>query len=108
MIYSNHYTPILIPEFQSIIAVPGLGSDLTRTWMWQGKVHWLRDDTMLRSVIPKSRISVYGYRSQWFGPDAVEIRLSAIARDLLEAIKVTRRESVSIQIPLRERKTSKA
>ncbi|KAL3478442.1 ankyrin repeat-containing domain protein [Aspergillus californicus] len=82
-----------------IIAVPGLGSDMTHTWMCKG-VHWLRDELMLPKAIPKARILVYGYRSQWLGPDAVDIRLSNIGRDLVEAIKVDRRESKNKKRPI--------
>lgn len=71
---------------------------MTHTWMCKG-VHWLRDELMLPKAVPKARILVYGYRSQWFGPDATEIRLSNIGRDLVEAIKVDRRESVCGQNP---------
>lgn len=73
--------------------MPGLGSDMTYTWVSKG-VHWLRDEPMLQKAVPKARISVFGYRSQWYGRDAVEIRLSTISRDLLDAIKTDRRESV--------------
>ena len=65
------------------------------TWV-SGGVHWLKDDNMLPKVIPNARISVFGYRSQWFGPDAVEIRLSQIAADLLHAIKLDRKEQVGL------------
>ncbi|KAG9235915.1 hypothetical protein BJ875DRAFT_398164, partial [Amylocarpus encephaloides] len=72
-----------------IIAVPGLGSDMTHTWMEKG-VHWLKDDNMLQKVIPNARISVFGYRSQWFGPDAVQTTIRAIATDLLHHIQLDR------------------
>ena len=88
-----HGTPKCSLIKESIIAVPGLGSDMTYTWVSKG-VHWLRDESMLQKTIPKARVSVFGYRSQWYGKDAVEIRLSTISRDLLDAIKMNRRESV--------------
>ncbi|KAE8355420.1 ankyrin repeat-containing domain protein [Aspergillus coremiiformis] len=75
-----------------VIAVPGLGSDMTFTWV-SNNVHWLRDRSMLPDAIPTARISVFGYRSQWYGQDAVEIGLSTISRDLLHMIKTDRWES---------------
>jgi len=63
---------------------------MTRTWMTKN-IHWLKDENMLQKVIPKARISVYGYRSQWYGPDAVqEAYISSIADDLLHYILLDR------------------
>jgi len=76
-----------------IIAVPGLGSDMTHTWMSKTGVHWLKDDNMLQKVVPNARILVFGYRSQWVGRDAVQTRISAVSDDLLHAIKVDRGKS---------------
>jgi len=46
---------------------------------------------MLQKVIPKARMSVYGYRSQWYGPDAVqEAYISSITDDLLHYIHLDR------------------
>ncbi|CAG8955662.1 hypothetical protein HYFRA_00010926 [Hymenoscyphus fraxineus] len=78
-----------------IIAVPGLGADMTHTWIHKGpdkkgKWHWLKDDQMLPNVIPNARISVFGYRSQWFGKDAVQTDIKAIANELLESIQEER------------------
>ena len=67
---------------------------MTRTWML-GDVHWLRDSNMLPKAIPYARISVFGYRSQWVGGDAVENDLPQIAKDLLRVIKHDRRKSAS-------------
>ena len=59
-------------------------------------VHWLRDENMLQKVVPDARISVYGYRSQWYGPDAVqEGGISPIANDLLHHIHLDR-QGVSV------------
>ncbi|CAG8980794.1 hypothetical protein HYALB_00003719 [Hymenoscyphus albidus] len=78
-----------------IIAVPGLGADTTHAWIHKGpdkkgKWHWLKDDQMLPNVIPNARISVFGYRSQWFGKDAVQTDIKAIANELLESIQEER------------------
>lgn len=74
---------------------------MTHTWIWkdektQRKVHWLKDKDMLQKVIPKARILVFGYRSQWFGPGATNANLPTISGDLLESIKVDRADSVSL------------
>jgi hypothetical protein len=71
---------------------------MKKTWM-HGDVHWLKDEIMLQKFVPEARISVYGYRSQWMGPDAVqEARISSIADDLLHQIYLDR-EGVSINTP---------
>jgi len=63
---------------------------MTRTWMTKN-IHWLKDENMLQKVIPKARMSVYGYRSQWYGPDAVqEAYISSITDDLLHYIHLDR------------------
>jgi len=62
---------------------------MTRTWM-SNNVHWLKDKQMLPSVIPNARISVFGYRSSWFGPTAVQIDIKTIAEDLLYHIRLDR------------------
>lgn len=78
----------------SIIAVPGLGAHSTLTWM-DKQVHWLEDENMLRRFVPNARIMTFGYRSQWWGQDAVpNARISTVASDLLEAIH-QKRQGVS-------------
>ena len=60
--------------------------------MGKNGVHWLRDDNMLQKTIPNARIMVYGYRSQWIGPDAVQMKLSSVADALLHAIHQDREQ----------------
>ncbi|KAL4799880.1 ankyrin repeat-containing domain protein [Aspergillus venezuelensis] len=73
---------------------------MTRTWMCDG-VHWLRDEVMLPRAVSKARISVYGYPSQWSGPNAVDLKLTQVARELLVAIRDDRRE-LAVSLAKRE------
>ena len=67
-----------------------------------GDMHWLQDPSMLPQAIPHARISVFGYRSQWFGGDAVEIGIPQIAEDLLRVIKHDRAKTASSLEPFQE------
>ena len=69
-----------------IVAVPGLGADPTWTWKSKNKVNWLSDTNMLPRTIPKARIMVFEYESQWFGKTPINQRLSTVANQLLHAL----------------------
>jgi len=50
-------------------------------------VNWLSDPAMLPKVVPNARIMRYGYKSQWFGPNAIKQNSSRVARRLLIALR---------------------
>ncbi|KAF2004073.1 hypothetical protein P154DRAFT_588739 [Amniculicola lignicola CBS 123094] len=65
-----------------IIAIPGLGAPEEFTWS-RGGVHWLRDSNMLPFELPTARISVFQYKSQWFGKGSVDPTVDTVANQLL-------------------------
>ena len=69
-----------------IVAVPGLGASPEWTWKSKNKVSWLRDGNMLPRTIPKARIMVFEYESQWFGRGSINQRLSSVADQLVQAL----------------------
>jgi hypothetical protein len=54
-------------------------------------VNWLSDPAMLPKVVPNARIMRYGYKSQWFGPNAIKQNSSRVAHRLLIALKRARK-----------------
>ena len=51
---------------------------------------------MLPMVIPEARIMLYGYASQWIGPDGVRTRLPEIALDLVRALAEERQVQTTL------------
>ncbi|KAF1948344.1 ankyrin [Byssothecium circinans] len=76
-----------------IIAIPGLGATSEYTWKCRDpdnpdkKIDWLRDSNMLPGILPKARICIFKYDSQWFGVGAVDQRLDSVADKLLHTLE---------------------
>ncbi|KAH6678000.1 hypothetical protein B0J14DRAFT_635182 [Halenospora varia] len=73
-----------------IIAVHGLGAHPNHAWVDKTttpEVNWIKDDNMLPSIVPNSRIIGYGYDSKWFGERAVKSGIQEMAKNLLFALK---------------------
>ena len=76
------------------MAVHGLGAHPDDTWTkkyingpethW---VNWLQEKEMLPAVVPNARIMRYGYKSSWFGPDAIKQSARIVATRLLTALR---------------------
>ena len=81
------YLKIRLTDFDSIVAIHGLGGHPYKTWT-AGKALWLRD--FLPSLIPEARILTYGYDSG-IAFDKSASGISDFARDLLERIRMIRR-----------------
>ncbi|OAL44074.1 hypothetical protein IQ07DRAFT_482377, partial [Pyrenochaeta sp. DS3sAY3a] len=82
-----------------IVAIHGLGAHPDDTWFNEPKsgedtlpVNWLEDENMLPAVAPQARIMRYGYKSAWFGRDAMEQNTSDLARRLLLALNSERKK----------------
>ncbi|KAF2008821.1 WD40 repeat-like protein [Aaosphaeria arxii CBS 175.79] len=81
-----------------IVAIHGLGAHPDHSWcknvgtretpQW---VNWLEEGNMLPAIAPNARIMRYGYRSQWFGKEAMQQSASTVAERLLIALKRKRK-----------------
>lgn len=79
---------------RSIVALHGIGAHPDDTWCKPVKskesgeryVNWLKDPEMLPAEVPKVRIMRFGYKSQWFGPNAIGQKTSAAANTLILAL----------------------
>lgn len=72
------------------MAVHGLGANPTTTWTAKKDtgnwVNWLSDPSMLPSGVSNARIMVFNHDSQWYGEEAVSVRLDPLAVSLARAI----------------------
>jgi hypothetical protein len=97
-------TQSLLIYSASIVAIHGLGAHPDDTWTKKVEfsvdndqdqksqwVNWLSDPNMLPLAIPNARIMRYGYESAWFGHEAMQTRVSAVARRLLISLRRERR-----------------
>ncbi|KAG9657517.1 hypothetical protein KCV03_g10180, partial [Aureobasidium melanogenum] len=86
-----------------IVAVHGIGAHPDDTWCKlrqvgldatdpKSYVNWLSDPAMLPKVVPNARIMRYGYKSMWFGQDAIKQNSSRVAHRLLIALRRKRQE----------------
>lgn len=82
---------LLFLQFDSIVAVHGLGSNVDWSWIWQDKtglrpsVHWLKDLGMLPTIVPNARILAYNYESRWHA-DAPPTRLQLCCETLVQSL----------------------
>lgn len=79
-------------QFDSIVAVHGLGSNVDWSWIWQDRtgqrtrVHWLKDLDMLPAVVPNARILAYNYESRWHA-NAPQTRLQLCCENLVQSLE---------------------
>ncbi len=64
-------------------------------------VNWLSDPDMLPSQIPRARIMAFNHDSQWYGEDAVSLRLDPLASSLQRAI-IDERKVTSLWVKTRQ------
>ncbi|TVY89508.1 hypothetical protein LAWI1_G005763 [Lachnellula willkommii] len=93
----------------SIVAVHGLGANPATTWTAKKDniessnsqisvaqkteyINWLSHPDMLPSRIPHAHIIAFNHDSQWYGDEAVSLRLDPLASSLLRAIIDERKE----------------
>lgn len=96
----------LYSKLASIVAVHGLGANPATTWTAKNDniqkqnsqntaegftqepeyINWLSHPDMLPSRISCARIMTFNHDSQWYGEDAVSLRLDPLASSFLRAI----------------------
>lgn len=84
----------------SIVAIHGIGAHPDDTWCKKldagGYVNWLSDLNMLPKVVPQTRIMRYGYESQWFGDETIQLKTSTVAQRLLQSLQRERKVLCSL------------
>ncbi len=90
-------TPIFFPYVlmrPSIVAIPGLGANPAKSWMWDEKdeksFNWLADKDGLQKDFPKARVMLYYYASAYRGAFKIKQHLTNIAKVMLDAIQLQR------------------
>ncbi|KAK8113454.1 hypothetical protein PG984_013980 [Apiospora sp. TS-2023a] len=74
-----------------IVAVHGIGAYPATAWEHRKtKVNWLSESTMLPAKLPRARIMTYGYKSYWFGDDAVRTSIDGVATSFLQDLNYER------------------
>jgi len=77
-----------------IIAIHGVGAHAIDTWTHRAKdVNWLIDERMLRQDVPNARVMIYGYESQWKGPETLTTTVNHIAESFVDRLITQRAET---------------
>jgi hypothetical protein len=75
-----------------VIAIHGVGAHAIDTWTHRTKdVNWLIDERMLRHDVPNAHVMIYGYESQWKGPETLNTTVTHIAESFVDRL-ITQRE----------------
>ena len=84
------------------MAIPGLGANPAKSWMWYEKddksFNWLSHDGGLKKDFPKARVMFYCYASAYKGPYKIKQYMVNIATMMLNALQL-RREVCCPPIP---------
>jgi hypothetical protein len=70
---------------------PGESMELEQNGTEDIRVNWLSHETMLPAQLKNARIMVYNYNSNWYGEDAVKLRLDSVANDFRTRVEQERR-----------------
>ncbi|PQE28652.1 and NB-ARC domain-containing protein [Rutstroemia sp. NJR-2017a WRK4] len=64
------------------------------------RINWLSDPTMLPALVTNARIMTFNYDSNWYGDDAIKLRLVHVANDLSRELERQRRVRLVKACPL--------
>ncbi|PQE18240.1 vegetative incompatibility het-e-1 protein [Rutstroemia sp. NJR-2017a BBW] len=56
------------------------------------RINWLSDPTMLPAIVKNARIMAFNYDSNWYGDNAIKLRLDHVANDLSRELERQRRD----------------
>lgn len=56
-----------------------------------GRINWLSHETMLPSKVKNARIMTFNYDSNWYGLEAVKVRLDNVAYNFIDSVERERR-----------------
>ncbi|PQE27705.1 WD40 YVTN repeat-like-containing protein [Rutstroemia sp. NJR-2017a WRK4] len=59
------------------------------------RINWLSDPTMLPALVTNARIMSFNYDSNWYGDDAIKLRLVHVANDLSRELERQQRDCSS-------------
>ncbi len=86
---------MLTDKSDGYVAVYGLAVHPTKSWVHpKTRANWLSNKNMLPAALPKARIMAFGYKSYWFGDDAVRQSIDAVSGQLLTALDDKRKASL--------------
>ncbi|OAP55816.1 hypothetical protein AYL99_09968 [Fonsecaea erecta] len=99
--------PTLSPDAENgekiidIVALHGLGAHPDDTWTQKRRdgdevrwVNWLEEEDMLPVEVPQARIMRYGYKSGWFGVEAIKQSARTTAERFLTALRRERKDCI--------------
>lgn len=55
------------------------------------RINWLSHGTMLPAEVKNARIMAFNYDSNWYGGDAVRVRLDNVANDFIDRVRRKRK-----------------
>ncbi|PQE16302.1 hypothetical protein CJF32_00006175 [Rutstroemia sp. NJR-2017a WRK4] len=62
------------------------------------RINWLSDPTMLPALVTNARIMAFNYDSNWYGDNAIKLRLDHVANDLSRELERQRRALIKTQM----------
>jgi hypothetical protein len=87
---STTWTKALKPQGNSDVGL-GTASQSTLTSTLEDRINWLSSPKMLPANVPNARIMTFNYDSNWYGDEAVKVRLDHVANNLRRQVERQRR-----------------
>ncbi|PQE28651.1 vegetative incompatibility het-e-1 protein [Rutstroemia sp. NJR-2017a WRK4] len=87
--------PKLQGQEQYVDAGLSTTTPLIQTNRFEDRINWLSNPTMLPKNVPNARIMTFNYDSNWYGDDAIKVRLDHVANDLRRKVLRQRKDCSS-------------